>query len=744
MADVRCPVCGKMNPEDAEICQHCLMPLKQEEEEQPDWLSRIREKSKQEQESDSDLPDWLRDEPAPAAASTTGSEESIPSGSGNTPVQPEVPAIAAADDDETPEWLQSLRSQSENEGNPVEDEEPIPPAAEMSDLPNWLKELSAPAAEPSPLAESDEGQVQTTIEPPTVEMPAVPQPPQVEPVVPEASSSWSSWPLAADANFNENPSIPSQDNPPAAEDTSPASMETPQWLSGLALNGSDKSAPFSGQASSEKESVTPDWLAKLNSEFSDNQPPEEQPAALEPGITPDWLTHTQTEENTPESPAAGTPGVFLDDVSQPGIPDQASPFSMEDMPDWLARMSPPDESIFDESLETQPTKEKEKGEEITLAAAELPSWVQAMRPIESATPETPVLVEDDDRVEKVGPLAGLRGILPAEALTSEVRKPPVYPVNLLVSDKQRINAALFESILSSELQPQATPRLRSFPTQRVLRIVIALVLILAVSLPIWSGSQVMPLPGYLPAEVSVIQNTINQLAPGSTVLIAVDYEPALAGEVEAVASSVVAHIMSKSANIILISTNPMGSVLSEQLLNRAQVSQPGYDITTKTLDLGYLAGGPSGLFNFAIQPQLTTPLTVDRKNAWEQPLLKDKSLSDFAGVFVLTESADTARTWVEQVKPALGNVPLFMITSAQVAPMIRPYYDASQIQGFVSGLTGGAIYEQSSAASNLSSNYWDAYQSGILIAIALLAIGGLISIGDIVFARRKFREGEQA
>ncbi len=116
-----------------------------------------------------------------------------------------------------------------------------------------------------------------------------------------------------------------------------------------------------------------------------------------------------------------------------------------------------------ESSETQPAREKESDEEITLAPAELPSWVQAMRPIETATQGPPAPVEEDERVEKTGPLAGLRGILPAETLVSEVRKPPAYPVNLQVSEKQRINAALFERILSSEIQPQAAPRsVRSF------------------------------------------------------------------------------------------------------------------------------------------------------------------------------------------------------------------------------------------------------------------------------------------
>jgi hypothetical protein len=747
MADVRCSNCGKINPEDAEICQYCFAQLK--EEEQPDWLSRIRERSKQEQESDTDLPDWLRDETTPVNPKTGREEQPQPEPE-NAPAQSEPgvsksaagPTGEGSVNAEAPEWLQKLRSQPEEEAGPLKDQGSLPPAGEVTDLPDWLKELTTPPAAPSEPGVSNKEKAETVSEPPAGEPPVPPQPPQDQPV-PEKGPSRESWPLAIDANLEEITPSASQNIQPAAEEISPAPVGAPQWLSGLSTGEPTPPAPASGQPPSKNDSIAPDWLASLESDLSTGQPKEDRPEPVESETNPDWLTRLQAEENAPTSPVAGTPSlVFTEDDSLQASNEESRPFSSEDLPDWLARMSPPEEGIVGEASEVQPARERE--EEITLSPAELPSWVQAMRPIESATPESPVPYEGDERVEKTGPLAGLRGILPVEPLVSEVRKPPVYPVNLQVSEKQRINAALFESLLSSEIQPQATPRDRSFPSQRVLRIFIAVVLIVAVWLPIWQGSQEMSLPGYLPAEISAIQSTINNLVPGSTVLLAVDYEPALAGEVGAVASSVVAHLMSKSADIILISTNPMGPVLAEQLLNDAQKSQPGYDISANTLNLGYLAGGPSGLFNFAIQPQLTTPLTVDGKNAWEQPLLKDKSLSSFAGVFVVTESADTARTWVEQVKPVLGSVPLFMITSAQVAPLIRPYYDANQVQGFVSGLTGGAIYEQSSAVPGDSSHYWDSYQAGILIAVALVSIGGLIAVGNVLFTRRKPREEEKA
>lgn len=203
------------------------------------------------------------------------------------------------------------------------------------------------------------------------------------------------------------------------------------------------------------------------------------------------------------------------------------------------------------------------------------------------------------------------------------------------------------------------------------------------------------------------------------------------------------HLMSKSANLVLISTNPTGPLLGEQLLNLAQKNQPGYNIAGKTINLGYLAGGPTGLFNFAFQPRLATPLTIDHSWAWSNPSLQNvQSISDFASIVVITDNADTARNWVEQVKPFLGKTPLVMVTSAQAGPLIRPYYDANQVQGYISGLTGGAIYEENLQSYGMSTFYWDAFQVGIVVAVIIIALGGLIAVGNELFRRRRLREEE--
>ncbi len=84
-----------------------------------------------------------------------------------------------------------------------------------------------------------------------------------------------------------------------------------------------------------------------------------------------------------------------------------------------------------------------------------------------------------------------------------------------------------------------------------------------------------------------------------------------------------------------------------------------------------------------------------------------------------------------------------MISSAQSAPMIQPYYASGQIGGLVSGLYGGAIFEQSNAGRPGTARvYWDAYSMGMLLAMVLILLGGLWNLALGLRDRAAAREAK--
>jgi hypothetical protein len=167
---------------------------------------------------------------------------------------------------------------------------------------------------------------------------------------------------------------------------------------------------------------------------------------------------------------------------------------------------------------------------------------------------------------------------------------------------------------------------------------------------------------------------------------------------------------------------------------------------TQYVDLGYIPGGVSGLASFARDPQWFAPNTLDGVLAWQTaPLQNVNGLSDFALVVVLTDDPNTARGWIEQVGPQLGDTPMTAVVSAQVEPMIRPYADSqlAQLSGLISGLPGGAAYEVMTR-NNLARNYWDAFNIVLVVAVSAILIGSIITVISDLLARRKGSGGESA
>ena len=157
------------------------------------------------------------------------------------------------------------------------------------------------------------------------------------------------------------------------------------------------------------------------------------------------------------------------------------------------------------------------------------------------------------------------------------------------------------------------------------------------------------------------------------------------------------------------------------------------------MNLGYLPGGQMGIHAFSQDPRRSTPYLFNSgitesvlfdfnlTPAWTaDPWSNITSLSQFTAFVIVTDNADSARAWIEQTSSARGTIPVVVISSAQAAPMIRPYYDSQQISGMISGLYDGAVFEQNNLnRPGTTRVYWDAYNIGLLLAMTLIVLGGL-------------------
>jgi hypothetical protein len=871
MADVRCPKCGKPNPEKLEECQFCGAPLKPVitspsedsqaikpgeepvkrntselekinlsrgapirpgeaptykntadlEQALPSWLRTLREgkspaageimaePSAQESspaapqpvstpDSSESVPDWLsglskavpEDEEIPDWLADLRSGQSAESAHSEPPAAAKTPAMeqpasgtspGPAGVDESPDWLINLQSSSSGAQKASATETSPEPAGEDGS-PDWLKTLQSPpsGAQAAPVSETSPGPA------------GVDDSPEWLRTLQSSSSGAQEPPAAMQGGDNLPdwlsglPGISAQSSPPHTETGEPGQTENiPDWLSNsdyaaqpppsaFTENGPDwlsnlegKSAPDSGtpaagfgsepQSAANPPADTPSWLSLLQADVNAAQDAQQHkddfevvPAApsspKETGPLPDWLIGI--ESTTPLT--SNTPALINDNKDNPSGEQGKTAFSLES-PDWLSKLNPEQAS---EKNSVSAVNNEDQADLGTLVTDELPSWVQAMRPVESVVESRTATLIENRAAEQNGPLAGLIGVLPSEPGLGFLRKPPAYSTNLQVSDGQHRYAATLERLIAGETTAR---ELKTTPlsSNQLLRWLITVLLFLAVGLPFIfgankGGAQIAPATLLGSTDQGASSNIINGLTGKIPALVVFDYEPALSGELEAVAAPLMDRLLSKGVPLALISTSPTGPILAEHFLQTTPlVKDYQYQSGNQYINLGYLAGGPAGILYFANSPTEAVTVGMDGQPVWGAgPLQAIQKLSDFAAVIVLTDNADTGRNWIEQAGPSLGSAPMLMVISAQAEPMIRPYFDSGQLKGLVSGLSDAKIYEQSNQSLGpthqfgLDNQYWDSFSVGMLVAELIILAGGLMVVMIVWRARHKVSGGE--
>jgi len=665
----------------------------------PSWLQNITA-GHEIGTSNDELTNWLKKADAAQSESAAPQAEA----SANAP-EPFVGAENTSSNAEAvPDWLAKLQADASSASEQPATESASPAFTEdqstsniSEDVPDWLKNLDAQTATAAP------------VEP-------TPTPSQPSEETPDWLKTFGATESAASAE-------------PVAANTADLNMELPAWLKGEATE-----EPATSSASNEV--VVPDWLKKPSEPLekpASTPAPSEAPTTnegLAPAEMPDWLSALRPAEEPPaESAPAFTSGqeenVF---GTEPLSGNDLDRLFSSSGSDWLSGAA----SASSETKEVEPPAAQEAE---SISPANLPSWVQAMRPVEASLATTPRGMVGDETLETTGPLAGLHGVLPAVPFIGPSSKPKAQSIKLQPSEEQQGHAALLDQILGAESKPEPMATVRSMNSQRVLRLVLAILLLLVVAGAFFAGTQIFPMPLGRPNETMSALASVELVQQDAPVLVVVDYQPSLVGEMEAVAAPLLDHlIVLRHPELTLLSTSPTGAALAERLFT-GPLHDLNYQSGLQYVNLGYLPGGLSGVRAFATDPTTSTLLTADSTvfnstMAWQtQPLQGVTSLSNFAAIIVITDSIESGRTWIEQAGPLRGNAQFVIVSSAQAGPMFQPYYQSGQINGLMTGLYDSAVIEQNNAnRPGLARRYWDSYNVGLLLAVVLVFFGSLWSL----------------
>ena len=644
---------------------------------------------------------------------------------GGTPIQPASTQSSPSADDM--DWLKNFS------------ETPTPasaePASPQEDL-DWLNTLSgASSSEPPPVQPASSTEDLTWLNnlggTPT---PAGPSTPQEDltwldtlggtPATPSTESAAFEQPEVPDWLKNieaqQQSGEPSQASPYSPRNTAPLSedarQEMPDWLKSATEASKSTSLPPLGATwpASEK----PVEKRKL----------DEAPSRRKGLLTPDQTQNEPVSETGPGVPV--DENVFSTPSDSTLANQDVDALFAVDMPDWLSQPAPAEGDASISQADIIPS-----GVGDDLAPVDLPSWVQAMRPVEAVISEASA-VSSDQTTEREGPLVGLRGVIPFAPIGS-AQRPKAISLKLQATSEQQAGASLVEQIIASEATAQPL-RLSPFvASQRALRWGLTIVFITVLSVIIGMGTRLMPISAALPAEVSNASSAILSIPEGAPVLVVLDYEPSLAGEMEATSGPLLDQlVVLRHPTLTFVSTSPTGNGLVVRLLTNTKIGQPapdglGYQQDVHYFNAGYLPAGLAGVRGFTEAPQIVLPS------------VKVNLFSEFAAVILITDHAESGQVWIEQVTLAkqsdlaLANQQFLVAASAQAGPMLRPYTSSRQVAGMISGISDAARYEfVNNSRPGIVRSYWDAFGVGLFLAIISIVLGSLWSLFTGMRARR--------
>lgn len=551
--------------------------------------------------------------------------------------------------------------------------------------PFWLKKLEEThgnpleGAEPSADNQPEIPARTTYLDPNAVKQPAEPEPEEPIPSEDHPEAEQAPVPFAG---------VDAGENPPGELFQSQPQDEQGNIVQPVESAGEE----ISGEPVSSSESLSTDQTGPV----TESNPPVE----ATPGDSQDWLADFRAKSNLT--------------IGQEGSGESTEPLNLSD------------QSSGEPKKESLPSGE---GEEPEILPGEIPGWVQALRPVEDAAPFVVPDADTNRQFEDQGPLAGIQGILPSEPVGEKYEQPLVFSAGLNLTEKQSAQVELFRNLLAARGIPQKIIHEQKQPYPQAIRWIVSIILLLAVAVIIISGKGAFGSPAYYPQESVAAFQILKDLPSDSRVLIAVDYAPAYTGEIESAILPALKLLNQKGAQMAFISTSPSGPALSEKLITSiTQTAGNGSQPAQQISNFGYVPGGPAALLSLARDLRGTVPYLIDGQPAWQTTgLVNIQKLSDFGVILVLTDNAESARTWAEQVLPISSPMKIIVGTSAQAAPFIRPYYESGQINGLIAGLQGGMTLEKLTGTIITAGLYWDSYQAGILITIILIVAGILLN-----------------
>ena len=225
-----------------------------------------------------------------------------------------------------------------------------------------------------------------------------------------------------------------------------------------------------------------------------------------------------------------------------------------------------------------------------------------------------------------------------------------------------------------------------FIDRRYIFIFIALAVIIPLLLGIKFEEEPTPI-------VLNLYDAVEQLPPGSRILLSFDYGPTTAPEIQPMINVVLRHAAEKKLKIYLMAVWATGHNLTVQTVDRVLNQEyPDFEYGRDYVNLGYKAGN-QGLIRVIVDNIKRMYSTdADGTDINQIPMMKDvESLKDMDLIISFGGGFPGIKEWILFAGDP-GNIPIGGGCTAVSAPQLYPYYP-NQMIGLMGGIKGAAEYE---------------------------------------------------
>jgi len=195
-------------------------------------------------------------------------------------------------------------------------------------------------------------------------------------------------------------------------------------------------------------------------------------------------------------------------------------------------------------------------------------------------------------------------------------------------------------------------------------------------------------------RAELMTSALDALPDQPRVLIGYDPDLGTYAEIRQTARALLADLLARDGRLAFVSLTAEGRALASAELARLGRGEAN---PTRLLDVGFIPGAEAGLVD------LTRDIRAGRLDdgAFTREV-ELEGIAAFDAIVVIGGNDLGPRSWVEQVMPRIGDVPLLSVTPIVLLPEVEPYLAGEQLAAGLTTPRDGAAYRESLELGNLS------------------------------------------